>query len=574
MTREGPSLPSSSPLSLPGRPSVEKLKKDAKQLLRDFRASDSMAVQRVNSFHPRSSEFSGLRDAQLVLARQYGYPDWEQLSTAAELKLLRSRSLAEQADLFAADACVRYDGDDRAFRYQRAAAMLEQEPKLARVSLYSALAAGSLEAVRGKLSEDSSGINVSGGPLDRPPMLYLTYSRVPADREGVLGILRLLLEAGADPDSHVMLDGGTTRFSAMTGAMGEGERGAVSCPPHPCADDLVTMLLESGADPNEAQGLYNTQFTESIDKWLPLLIRYGLNSDHEGFGDGQSTFDYFVAQAAAAGRFGRVRLLVEHGAGPNAVNRYNGHSCYSLALLIGHREMAEWLVSKGARARPIGTEDRFLIACRARDRTRLTELLGQHPELAGQPRLLRVAAHFGMDLILWLVDQGFDIDGQTLDGRTVLMEYAQRDDVESVKTLVEHGADPEIQERHWHATALGFALHNRNWKVSDYLVETSNNILDVCRYPHVERARFLLNRDPSVVSLRTPMGNTALHLVSQARDLDIDPEASAEVVDLLLEHGADLEARNREGLTPLQSFRKLGVDDMVELLQERGARMS
>lgn len=575
MTREDPALPSSPSLSLPDRPSIEKFKKDAKQLLREFRAGESAAVQRVNGFHPRPSEFSGLRDAQLVLARQYGYPGWEQLSTAAELKLLRSRSLVEQADLFVADACVRYSGDDRVFRYQRAAAMLAQEPKLSRVNLYSALAAGSLMAVEEKLKEDRSQIDVSGGPLDRPPLLYLTYSRVPADREQVLGIMRLLLEAGADPDSHVMLDGGTTRFSALTGAMGEGERGPVSCPPHPYSDDLVTLLLEAGADPNEAQGLYNTQFTDSIDKWLPLLVRYGLNAGHRAFGDdSESTFDYFVTQAVAGGQFERVRLLVELGADPNAVSRYNGHSCHSLALLIGHAAMAEWLVTHGARARPIDTEDEFRIACRLRDRARLAELLEQHPGLVKQPDLLRTAAHFGIDLVLWLVEQGFDIDGQTRDGRTLLMAYAQRDDLESVKTLLGAGADPDIHEHHFHATALGFALHNRNWKISDYLVETSNNILDVCRFPHVERAGFLLNRDPSIVSLRTPMGNTALHLVSQARDLDIDPEASAAVVDLLLENGADLEVRNREGLTPLEWHRKLGVDDMVELLQERGARTS
>jgi ankyrin repeat protein len=562
-------------MTLPERPSIEKLKKDAKQLLREVRAGDSTAVQRVNGFHPRPSEFSGLRDAQLVLARQYGYPDWEQLCTAAELKLLRSRSLTEQADLFVADACLRYNGDDRVFRYRRAAAMLEQEPKLASVNLYSALAAGKLEAVRQKLKEDLSQINVPGGPLHRPPMLYLTYSRVPADKEEVLATMRLLLDNGADPNSHVMLDGGTYRFSAMTGAMGEGERGPVSCVPHPCADELVALLLEAGADPNEAQGLYNTQFTGSIDKWLPLLIRYGLNAGHKAWGDGSvTTFDYFVAQAAAEGKFERVKLLVEHGADPNAINRYNGHSCHSLALLIGHEEMAAWLVSKGAKARPLDTQDQFRIACRLRDKARLAELLKQHPELFGQTELLRVAAHFGIDLVLWLIEQGFDVNGQTRDGRTLLMDYAQSDDLESVKTLLERGADPDIRERHYQATALGFALHNRYWKVIHFLVEISNNIFDVCRVPHVERARVLLNKDPSLVSLRTPMGNTPLHTVSQARDLDIDVESSAAMVDLLLERGADLEARNNEGLTPLQWYRKLGVDDMVELLQERGAQLS
>src|SRR5688572_6804191 len=103
MTHDNPAFSGSPALSLPERPSIEKLKKDAKQLLRDFRAGDSAALQRVSGFHPRPSEFSGLRDAQLALARQYGYPDWEHLCTAAELKLLRSRSLTENAELFVAD---------------------------------------------------------------------------------------------------------------------------------------------------------------------------------------------------------------------------------------------------------------------------------------------------------------------------------------------------------------------------------------------------------------------------------------------------------------------------------------
>src|SRR5437867_123253 len=139
MTNDNSTSSGSPTLRLPSRPSLEKLKKDAKQLLRDFRAGDATALQRVKGFHPRPSEFSNLRDAQLTLARQYGYPDWQQLCTAAELKLLRSRSLIEQADLFLADACLRYNGDDRVFRYQRATAMLEQEPRLADVNLYSAL---------------------------------------------------------------------------------------------------------------------------------------------------------------------------------------------------------------------------------------------------------------------------------------------------------------------------------------------------------------------------------------------------------------------------------------------------
>lgn len=562
---------SSRTLSLPARPDFEKLKKDAKQLLRGFRSGNPDAVAVVHQFHPRPAEFTGVRDAQLALARQYGHPDWESLREAVALARLRARSPDERAELFTRDGCLRYNGDDAAFRYRRAAQMLEQEPRLAYVSLYSALVAGNLDAVRRKLDDGlETGINAPGGPFMRPPMLYLTYSRVPADPEQVLAIMRLLLDKGADPDSHVMLDEGSNRFSAMTGAMGEGERGPVSCVPHACADELVTLLLDAGANPNEAQGLYNTQFTDSIDKWLPLLIRYGLNKDHKAWGD-FTTFDYFVAQAAEHGKFERVKLLVEHGADPNAVNRYNGHTCHSLALLRGHEEMAQWLVEKGATPRPLTPQDRFMIACRKSDRDGIEALLEQHPQLRHDADLPRGAMHFGIDLVVWLVERGFDINARSRDGRTLLIAFALWNDVDAVEALLAHGADPDLTDLHFGATPLGFALHHRHWKVIEHLVGIANSIFDVVRVPHLQRATYILERDPSQAKRRTPMGNAPLHLVSQVRDLEPDIDDSAAMIDLLLAHGADIEAKNNEGLTPSQWYRKLGVDDMVELLQERGA---
>jgi hypothetical protein len=84
--------------------------------------------------------------------------------------------------------------------------------------------------------------------------------------------------------------------------------------------------------------------------------------------------------------------------------------------------MAVWLLSKGAKARPLDAEDQFRIACRLRDKARLAELLKKHPGLFKRPELLRMAAHFGIDLALWLVEQGFDINGQTGEGRTLLMD--------------------------------------------------------------------------------------------------------------------------------------------------------
>ena len=65
---------------LPGQPSLERLRKQAKDLLRQYRAGDPAAVAEVQQFErkPDPSTFA-LHDAQRVLARAYGYESWPRL---------------------------------------------------------------------------------------------------------------------------------------------------------------------------------------------------------------------------------------------------------------------------------------------------------------------------------------------------------------------------------------------------------------------------------------------------------------------------------------------------------------
>jgi hypothetical protein len=60
--------------------SVEQLKKQAKDLLRALRANDAEAIARFHDVHPahranpsRSARTLVLADAQLILAREYGF---------------------------------------------------------------------------------------------------------------------------------------------------------------------------------------------------------------------------------------------------------------------------------------------------------------------------------------------------------------------------------------------------------------------------------------------------------------------------------------------------------------------
>src|SRR4030042_883024 len=63
---------------LPKRPNLDNLRKRAKRLLRDYRSGDAETVLAVRR-HVVSEDFT-LRQAQLVVARQYGFNTWADLA--------------------------------------------------------------------------------------------------------------------------------------------------------------------------------------------------------------------------------------------------------------------------------------------------------------------------------------------------------------------------------------------------------------------------------------------------------------------------------------------------------------
>jgi hypothetical protein len=63
--------------SLPARPSLESLRKQAKKLARGVAASDAAAIARVRAHLPNVVLPLTQRNAQLVIAREYGYAGWQ-----------------------------------------------------------------------------------------------------------------------------------------------------------------------------------------------------------------------------------------------------------------------------------------------------------------------------------------------------------------------------------------------------------------------------------------------------------------------------------------------------------------
>ena len=73
--------------SLPARPSLESLRKQAKKLAREIAAGDAGAIARARAQLPNVDLPLTQRNAQLVIAREYGYAGWQDLTAEVTKRL-------------------------------------------------------------------------------------------------------------------------------------------------------------------------------------------------------------------------------------------------------------------------------------------------------------------------------------------------------------------------------------------------------------------------------------------------------------------------------------------------------
>jgi hypothetical protein len=72
---------------LPPNPNIDKQRRLAKALAREYWGGKPKAIERVRALHPKppAPEAFALSDAQLVIARGYGFASWPQMKRKIEL---------------------------------------------------------------------------------------------------------------------------------------------------------------------------------------------------------------------------------------------------------------------------------------------------------------------------------------------------------------------------------------------------------------------------------------------------------------------------------------------------------
>ena len=456
--------------TLPGRPNLEYLRRQAKDLLRAAQAGDTTAVGRIRAVSGRST----LAAAQLAVAREYGFASWARLKTEVEA---RTRDLARQVEEFCQASIRDWTG--------RAARMLVATPEIAD-DFAAAVILGDIGRVRGAIERDPSLVTRADAGSGWTALHAVCASRWhrldPARADGLLAVARLLLDAGADP--HAGTGGRAGQPGAWTPL-----RCAVAGAANP---PITRLLLDHGAVPDD-HDLYLAAFGDDDHQCLRLLLDHTTDvaeiartalaapistKDVDGVRlllEAGADPRRYVADSAppapvvyAAVRAGctpeLVELLLAHGAEPDTPGP-DGRSPYALATGQGQADVAALLRRYGARDDAAGI-DRFLSACMRADHADVHGQLARDPGLparltgAQQARAMIQAAESGnTPAVALMLDLGFPLQARGAeDGGTALHAAAYAGSLSTVQLLIGRGADIEARDTTWDSTPLVWAI--------------------------------------------------------------------------------------------------------------------
>jgi hypothetical protein len=352
--------------SLPVRPDLRHLRFQVEDLLRDRVAGAPAVLQRIREFHPRFTEATDLytqsapftrADAYLTIAREYGYSSWARLRRVVDVAsgLSDDRPHHRRIENVLFRRAVEYldDGNSIVLRDHlrqhpqlvRERVTFEGENYFTRPSLLEFIAENPvrndclppnivniaeviIDAGADKEAIDATLTLVCSGKVAREcgvqtPLVEFLCARgatanaamIPALVHAEFAAAEALLRCGADVNIAVAAGFGriTEVHEALGSADAQSRQRALALAAQHGHSEIVTLLLESGEDPNR----YNP-------------VGYHSHSTP-------------LHQAALAGHRGVVQTLIEHGARTNLRDTLFNGTALEWAEYGKHDEVVEYL---------------------------------------------------------------------------------------------------------------------------------------------------------------------------------------------------------------------------------------
>jgi len=397
---------------------------------------------------------------------------------------------------------------------------------------------------------------------------------------GNLEIVKLLLESGADPELSPYLGD-----SALGWALSKENL------------EIVKLLLQAGANPNNGGGSLAIALAVEAKNFdiIKVLIEAGANIKL-----GEYSFSPFVIaamtgdlsiveknirifEAIQGADLAKLRELILSGVN---INQFDVDFCYTplmKAIDLGNLEIVKLLLESGAdpELSPY-FEDSSLGRAVDKENLEIVKLLlqaGANPNKGGGSLVLHPAiGSKNIEIIKVLIDAGADINGTCSCCITPLMVGAITGDLGIVQFLVNSGADVNKGDDCCDTALVKAAYHDR-FEVFKYLFYLTNSVQQrnhalkiliqlkkLIRAAHKGNIEQLLECSLGWLNVDTTNneGKTALMVAASS--------GHAKAVIFLLSVNADVNIEDNEGNTALSYAIIAKNQEIIQLLQEAGAR--
>jgi ankyrin repeat protein len=504
---------------LPARPSLEQYRKQSKDLLHSSQLSEPAALERFAKYLPANKRHQNkftLTDAQLVIAREHGFESWPKFTRAIELARYQNSPSAQSDPVkaFIEAACVPRDGSSHnAGTLDLAQTILDDHPEVAGANIYTAAILGDAAAVTRFISLNRGNATSKGGPYDWDALTHLCFSRYlrldKARSAGFFHAAKALLDAGAsantgwfenDHQPHPEFE------SVIYGAAAVAQNA-----------ELTRLLLDCGADPNDAETPYHAAESYDLAAQRVLLESGKLNQD---------SLTTILLRKADIHDLEGAKLLLAHGADPNRMTRW-GYTALHQALRRDNRiEIIDLMLDHGA------------------DPTLKNQVDGRSG--------VAMAARRGRSDALWtFTRRGFPMPVPSDGWEHLIVSVC-------AATGGAAGAAPFL-EQFQHVTTSNFPEHSELRVLRELIAEGGALLAEFAGNGNTRGVQQLLDLGVPVDALYggdpyfdIARGSTALHVAAW--------KARPETVKLLIGRGADVNARDGKSRTPLMLAVKACVD--------------